>query len=360
MGAASKTEKPTPKRIEDARKKGQVARSNDLNGAIVLTTASLLMVFIGPYSAESLIRLARFGFSEMLLKAMTPDGFTQVIIDLTMNIFWIILPFFMGVLVMAILGNLFQIKPMFSPAAIQPKLDKISPIGGFKRLWSTRSLVETLKAILKMVVIGFAATTIIWNSKDTLFAVGQGTPMSGMQSVMQVLGLIAGVACVIFLALGIADFMYQKYEMEKQLRMSRQEIKDEHKNMDGDPQMKRRIRETGMMMARKKQLVAVQTADVVITNPTHLSVAIKYDPDLGPAPRVVAKGQEHFAFKMREIAKQYNVPVIENKPVARALYTLVDVDHMVPPELFVTVAEVLAYVFSRKKGRRMPRRKPTA
>ncbi len=352
MASANKTEKPTPRRIEDARKKGQVAKSNDLNGAVVLATATVLMALVGPYTYETIAGMTRHMFSEMLLKAVTPEGFIILITSAVESIMLLIFPFFVGVAVMAVLANILQIKPMVSPQAIQPKLDKLNPVQGFKRIFSLRSVVEVIKAILKMTIVGACGTGVILVNQEHLMSLSHMLPVEAVGIVWGIIGNIAIYSVVIFLVLGMADYFYQKYEFEKQLRMTKQEVKDERKNLEGDPQIKRRIREIGIQMSRKRQLAAVRTADVIITNPTHISVAIKYDPDVGPAPIVVAKGQELFALKIREIAKEHNVPIVENKPVARALFAMVEVDHMIPPELFVSVAQVLAYIFSRQKGRR--------
>ncbi len=351
--SANKTERPTPKKLEDARKQGQVAKSNDLNSAVVLTTATVLLAIVGPYTYETLYAIARRTFSDMLLQATSYDGFIQMTTSMVESVVWLILPFFLGILVMAILGNLVQIKPMVSPEAIKPKFDKLNPVQGFKRLFSLRSMVETGKSILKMLVVGLCAVFILMANEDRLKGLSHLDPAISVQVMLGVMGAIAAVACFIFLIMGLADFFYQKYEMEKQLRMTKQEVKDERKNMEGNPEIKRRIREIGIQMSRKRQLSAIPTADVIVTNPTHFSVAIKYDPDVSPAPMVVAKGQDHFAFKIREVATEHGVPVIENKAVARTLYSVCEVDHMIPPELFVAVAEVLALVFSKRKGRKL-------
>jgi len=351
--AADKTEKPTPKRLEDARKKGQVAKSNDLNGAVVLTTAAVLMMFVGPYTCNTLMGLMRYTFQQTLIQSLTHDGFLQLLNSATQSIIFIILPFFIGVACLAILSNIIQIRPLFAIEAIAPKLDKVNPIQGFKRLFSLRSIVETAKGLIKMTIIGLGGTFIILSHKHELMALNQVTIPVAMDSIMGVIGTLAIYACAIFLVLGIVDFLYQKYELNKQLKMSMQEIKDERKNMEGDPTIKRRIREVGIQLSRKRQLADVKTADVVVTNPTHFAVAIKYDPDVGPAPLVIAKGVDHFAMKIREVAKDSGIPIRENPPLARSLHALVEVGHMIPPELFVAVAEVLAFVFSKKKGRKL-------
>lgn len=360
--AHDKTEKPTPKRIQDAREKGQVAKSNDFNGAIVLTAATLAMVYVGPYTFATLYGMMNYSFgsllhSRMALDTMTESTFNGIFASTFQSLMWLLLPFLLTVMIMAALANLIQVKPLFTMQAIQPKLDKINPIGGFKRLFSTRSVAEVVKALIKMSIIGVCAYTIIHNNMTQLMGLGLVEVSVAWERILKVLGEIAQWCCILFFLAGMADWRYQAWEFEKQLRMSRQDIKDERRNQDGDPMMKSRVRQMGAKLAKSRQLAAIPTADVVITNPTHYAIAIKYDPDVAPAPMVVAKGKDHFAQKIKEIAKESNVPMVENKPLARALYPVVEVDAMIPPDLFIAVAEVLAYIFAKNKGRRLAAQK---
>lgn len=361
--SGGKTEKPTPKRIQDARKKGQVAKSSDFNAAIVLLAATGAMAYVGPYAFSNLYGMMQHVFGTVIkspqaLQAFTPTTFNSILISTVQSITWLLVPFLLCVMVAGSLANLAQVKPLLALEAVHPKLDKINPVNGFKRLFSMRSIVEVLKALIKMSVIGTCGTLIIQKHLPTLLGLGTMEPPVAWQGVLSVLGELAGWCCALFLIMGMIDWRYQAWELEKQLRMSKQDIKDEHKNQEGDPMMKSRIRQMGAKMARTRQLAAVPTADVVITNPTHYAIALKYDPDVAPAPMVVAKGKDLFAQKIKEVAKENSVPMVENKPLARALYPIVEVDAMIPPQLFVAVAEVLAYVFAKNKGRKLSRRKP--
>ncbi|MBX2861262.1 MAG: flagellar biosynthesis protein FlhB [Vampirovibrio sp.] len=359
MSGASgeKTEKPTPRRMQEARERGQVAKSQDLNGALILGSATLLMVMVGPYTYNTLFSMTKHIYSNLLTAKLTEMDIYTLISEMSNATILLILPFFLGVLTMGLLANLMQVKPLFTVKPLMPKLDKINPIQGFKRLFSMKSIVEVVKAILKMAIIGGCGIFIITSYQGELLSGGTTqNPWASAMNIVQVLGLVAFWASTIFLVLGLIDWRYQAYEMEKQLRMSRQEIKDERKNLEGDPLMKGQMRKMGMQLARKRQLAEVPKADVVITNPTHFSIAIQYDPDVSPAPRVVAKGVDHFAFKIREVAKEAGVPMVENKPLAQSLYKTVEAGHMIPPDLFVAVAEVLAFVFSKNKGRKMKQR----
>lgn len=357
-GSGNKTEKPTPKRIQDAREQGQVAKSTDFNGALVLLAAVGGMAFAGPYTVATLYTMMKHTFGTVLSspQALTPMNlatFGVLWASMMESIAWMLLPFVLTVLVLGVLANLIQIKPMIATKALHPKLDKLNPVNGFKRMFSMRSIVEVVKAIVKMSIIGTCGATIINNHLVEMMQLGMMDVPVACGFVLQVLGEIAGWCCVMFLVIGMIDWRYQAYELEKQLRMSRQEIKDEHKNQEGDPMMKSRVRQMGMKLAGTRQLAQVPMADVVITNPTHFAIALKYDPDVAPAPVVVAKGKDLFAQKIKAAAKEAGVPMVENKPLARALFPVVEVEAMIPPDLFVAVAEVLAYVYSKNKGRRL-------
>lgn len=361
-GSSDKTEKPTPRRIQQARENGQVAKSQDFNSAMVLGAATSIMLFMGGYlytnfhtmMVGALSRLAEYG-----RVPMTVASLAAIIQSLVTSIFWILIPMLIAIVTIGIFSNLVQVRPLFALKAIQPKFDKINPLNGFKRLFSTRSLVEVGKAILKMTVIGGCGYAIIQANLPMLMGTISTTSVNtAWSSVLGVMGQIAWWSIACFFVLGVIDWRYQAWELEKQLRMSKQDIKDERKNQEGDPMIKSRIRQMGSQMVKKRQLAAVATADVIITNPTHFAVALKYDPDKAPAPMVVAKGLDHFALKIREVAKENGVPIVENKPLARSLHKLVEVDSMIAPELFVAVAEVLAVVFAKNKGRKIKRKKP--
>ena len=357
MSSAEKTEKPTPKRIADAREQGQVAKSSDFTGALVLTAATGAMSFVGPYTLSTIYGMMQHTLSHLgqaASKPMTQAMFASVLSDSVQSMIWLLLPFLLVVMLMGAGANLIQVKPLFTLKALQPKLDKINPLNGFKRMFSMRSFVEVAKALVKMAVIGGCGTMIIQNHMAQFLNLGLMDVPQAWGVIGGVIGEIAVWCCCLFFIMGLVDWRYQAYELEKQLRMSRQDIRDERKNQDGDPMMKSRIRQMGIQMSRNSQLASVHTADVVITNPTHFAIALKYDPDIAPAPVVIAKGADHFALKIKEVAREAGVPMVENKPLARALFPVVEVDAMIPPDLFVAVAEVLAFVFARNKGRKRP------
>lgn len=354
-----KTEKPTQYRMQKAREEGQVARSTDLNGAVTLGAATLVFGFAGAYFYDNLYSLLARLLSYVSRQPLTTASFIEIYQSAIQSTLLVLMPFLIGISAMAILINLIQVKPMVTLKPLMPNLSKINPVEGVKRLFSMRSAVESAKALIKMAVIGGCGTTIILSHQQDLLSLGQVEFSLAVAFIVKMLGQIMLWSVIWLFVMGLIDWRYQAYELEKRLRMSRQDIKDERKNLDGDPMIKGRMRQLGVQMVRKRQLQAVPTADVIITNPTHFSVAIKYDPDVFPAPHVVAKGQDHFAMKIREVAKEHGIPMVENRPIAQSLYKLVDVNHMIPPDLFVAVAEILAYVFSRKKGRKMNRKGTT-
>ncbi|MDX2085854.1 MAG: flagellar biosynthesis protein FlhB [Candidatus Melainabacteria bacterium] len=350
--SGSRTEKPTARKLQRAREQGQVAKSQDLNAAISLAALALLVSFSGNYFYASLSGILQGTYQRLSTQALTVSTFGDLWTDALQTLIWLLVPMMLTVTTAAILINLVQIKPLFTTKPLEPKLDKLNPINGFKRIVSMRSMVESAKAIIKMAVLGSIASMVIMGRQTELMGLNLLDLPTALSLIGEILSQIALWSIAIFFVIGLIDWRYQAYELEKQLMMSKQDIKDERKETEGDPMIKSRIRQTAAQMARKRQMVSVPTADVVITNPTHFSVAIKYDPDLFPAPTVVAKGKDHVAMQIRMLAKEHGVPLMENKPLARSLYAAVDVDQMIPPDLFAAVAEVLAYVFARNKSRR--------
>jgi len=341
---ASKTEDPTDKKLGDARVKGDVAKSIEVSNWFILVGALVSLVFVAPYIAKNTrhmvnvfvvrpetiptdIEHLRFLFSEILLEAGL-----------------ILSPVFGLLFVLAISGNVFQSGLIWATEKIKPDLKKISIIKGFGRLFSTRALVEFVKGILKLLTVAMVAGSLaipnlsdieLFPFMDILFSIDR----------IHLLAIIltAGTLAVMTAIAG-ADFVFQKHKFLKQMRMSRQDIKDEQKQSDGDPMVKARIRRIRTERAQQRMMAQVPEADVVITNPTHYSVALKYKMEEMTAPKLVAKGVDHLAFSIRELAKANDVPIVENPPLARALYAGVDLDEEIPAEHFQAVAEVIGYV----------------
>ncbi len=348
---SEKTEEPTPKKLSEARKKGQIPNSKEVNSFALLLAAALVIGIAGPYVAIRVYAplagiVEKSGTMPVDLGsagAVLYDAFADVLLALS--------PVFGAIIVLAIAASLGQSGILFTAETIQPKLDKISPIKGFSRLFSMRSLVEFLKGIVKLIVVGTVAVILVMPEFDRLETVVQMDVRSLLEEIQTlIIRLLLGVVAIMAV-IAIADFVYQKYEHIKQLRMSRQEIRDEHKQSEGDPHVKARLRQIRHERARQRMMAAVPQADVVVTNPTHFAVALQYDTESMAAPTVVAKGADAVAFRIRELAEASDVPIVENPPLARALFGGVDLDQQIPEEHYQAVAQIISYVY-RIRGNR--------
>lgn len=344
-----RTEQATGKRREEAREKGQVARSQEVVSAGILVAGLLFFYFGGSNFLFKLTRVMSSGFRESGRVSLTTDSVSGILVSYIFNGFGILFPLLLAVLIAALLGNIMQVGFMFSTKSMEPKIDKINPINGFKRLFSMRSLAELVKGILKICIISSIAYVIVSKELNNLMPLAD-------QSAWGLFSYIAGICFKILLAMTVAlvflavlDYAYQRWEFEKSIRMTKQEIKEEAKNTEGDPMIKARIKRIQREMAQKRMMAEVPKADVIITNPTHLAIAIQYDPQHMQAPVVVAKGADFIAEKIRNIARENDIPIIENKPLAQVLYKIVKVNSMVPEDLYKAVAEVLAFVYEQKK-----------
>lgn len=347
----SKTEEPTGKRLGDARNKGQVVSSKEVGTAMLFTAATGLFYFQGETLWVSLQNKMRFFFSGAISGDLTPDGMSMLLDGIVQQILIDLAPFFAVFVVFAILSGIIQHGFLIAFESIKPKFSKLNPISGLKRLFSLRSLVEAFKSVLKITLISFV---VYWALKDSgerilgLIATDIDFVITSMAlDIMEVMLLVT----LTFVALALLDFMYQQYEHIKGLRMTKQEVKDEQKQMEGDPLIKGRIRQIQREMAQRRMMEEVPKADVVITNPTHYAVALHYKQGEMLAPKLLAKGKGPLARRIREIAKEKGIAEISNPPLARAIYKDVDLGQIIPPELFKAVAQVLAYVFSLRQNR---------
>lgn len=350
---SQKTEEPTQKRLDDAREKGQVASSREINHWFMILGGTLLVTVFAPRMVSDLTRL-------MLPFIEQPEAIPTDLAHLRRVLLWtgggLLLALLLPLVVMlaaAILGGFVQHGFIFSVEQISPKLEKISPLAGLKRLFSAKSIAEFVKGLLKLAIVGAVAGLLLWPIGHELagfITLEMGQLLALLKSLAG--RLMIGVLSVMTLIAAL-DFLYQKFEHVKKLRMSKQELRDEFKQSEGDPMVKGRLRQIRMERARRRMMAAVPQADVVITNPTHYAVALKYEFGGVGAPRVVAKGTDQIAFRIREVAKENDVPVVENPPLARGLYAAVDLDQEIPPEHYKAVAEVIGYVM-RLKGRRLP------
>lgn len=350
MASEEKTEEPTQKKISDAKKKGQVAKSIDLTSAVILLGVTLLLINLGStyytngrlFIIDSMNRITK----EPLLSGDIHNVFIYMLKYGLIAAF----PVLGLVMILGLVSNIAQMGFIISEEGLKPKLDKINPMEGFKRLFNKRTLVELVKNITKICVIAYVTLSYVKGKiGDILKTSDLNTngiyPFVKDITDSQLIRLVA----VLFI-IGIADFVFQKRQLKKDLRMTKQEIKEEYKQQEGDPQIKSRIRQKQRELAMRRMMHDVPKATVVVTNPTHFAVALKYERNVDSAPTVVAKGADLVAFRIKQIAKDNSIPVVENKEIARALYFKVDIDSQVPAELYQAVAEIIAYVYSLKKN----------
>lgn len=341
-----KTEQPTQKRRDEARKKGQVAKSQEITSVAILLSCLTLFYLTATIMIEKLMAITRWTLMESGRFVIDETTIGHLAITLVCKMFGVLAPLLLTVLVIAVCANIVQIGFISSSEAIQPKLSKISPIRGFQRLFSMRALVELIKNIFKIVIVGIVAYITIKGEVKDLITLGTLNTWGILSYIGNVTFKVIFRSCWILVVLAILDYVFQKWEFEKNLKMSKQEIKDEYKQTEGDPLIKSRIKRIQREVARKRMMSNVPKADVIITNPTHFAIALVYDQGTMQAPTVIAKGRGFIAEKIKEIGRKNNIPIIENKPLAQVLYKVVNVDAMIPANLYKAVAEVLAYVYN--------------
>ena len=346
-----KTEEPTSKKREDARNKGQVARSQELNTAAVLLIGFFVLKILWSYIYANIAAYATYIFSH-LADDITTEFITEIFLGIMILLAKTALPVMFAILIMGLAINLFQVGVTVSTEKLEPKLDNLNPINGFGRIFSKRSLVELFKSLFKIAVIGFFLFRYL---KDQVGHIPELMYFDLEQSLVDIAGIIFNMAFQVIgviIVLAILDFAYQTWQTTQDLKMSKQEVKDEYKQMEGDPQIKGKIKQKQREMAMSRMMQEVPKADVIVTNPTHFAVALMYHKGM-IAPVVIAKGQDRVAQRIKEIAKDHNIPIVENKPLARALYAAVDLGGIVPKELYQAVANVLAYVYRLKNRKRV-------
>jgi flagellar biosynthetic protein FlhB len=347
-GNDNKTEKPTTRRMQKAREKGQVARSREIPSAAVLFGSLLILFYFGKNVVQTL-ELEMLG----ILRFQVPPEFSMSFLSslfkgVALRVSVILLPIMLAVVVLSVGSNVLQGGFLFSTEALSLKFTKLNPASGIKRLFSKSSFVQLAKSLVMVIVVSIISYQVV--HKYILLY-----PRLVLMDAKQLLYWTATISYEIFIRvavlmviLAIADYCFQKYQFTEQLKMSKQEIKDEHKDMEGDPMIKGRIRRMQREAARKRMMNDVPTADVIITNPTHYSIALSYKMDSMEAPKVVAKGVGFLALRIRELAQQHSVPLVENRPLAQTLYKTVNIGEYIPANLFKAVAEILAYVYKAK------------
>src|SRR5581483_6306188 len=352
MADPSRSEQATPKRKQEAREKGQVARSVEVNSVVVLLAALTAIRYAGPYMVESINSLTVFTYQNMNTTFEMENIYTMSLFYMV-QIFKIIAPILVSILAAGLLVNYLQVGVMFTGKPLVPKFSNINPISCFQKLFSRRSGIEFLKSLLKLTIIGWIAYAGV---KSDLAKLVPTMDMQGTESLKFVASLTLKVLdWIIFalMALAILDYFYQRWEYEESLKMTKQEIRDEFKQSEGDPMIKARIRQIQREMARRRMFDSIPRADVVITNPTHVAVALEYKDGM-QAPMVLAKGERVIAERIKEMARKHGVPIVENPQLARALLKQCPVGAPISADLFGAVAEVLAFVYrlnQKKQGR---------
>ena len=347
--AQEKTEKATPRKRQEVRKEGKVAKSSDVNTAIILLFVFTFFWFFGSYLRDDIFKIFEMTFNEYMLMGVTEESVRLVVYDLIVHVAKILLPIFLAAFVGALFSNYIQVGVLFTTKPLVFKLERINPIQGAKRIFSVRALVELLKAMLKIAFVAIVTFTILWLNKEDVFRLTLTSPETTLAVIGDLTVKMGFFTSILLIFLAILDYAYQKFDFEKSIRMSKQEVKDEYKKIEGDPLIRSRIKERQRQMAMQRMMQEVPKADVVITNPTHYAVALKYDEAEMEAPQVVAKGVDYIALKIKSIAEANNVVIVENRQLARTLYHETEIGDTIPEELFQAVAEILAYVYRLKR-----------
>lgn len=358
--SGEKTEEPTAKKLSDARKKGQIARSKDLGTLFVLGGSAVAMMLVGGTLVDRLsammIRLLSLTREETQDVNSLFGVVSAAINGMIAPLMWI----FIIIILAAFIGNTVLGGMSWSWEAMAPKASKLSPIAGFKRMFGVKAYVELVKSLMKFFVVFFVAFGLLSSLFDQILSLSiEAIPFNFSHAVTLLLWMFFALAMSLILIV-IVDAPYQKWDHNKQLKMTKQEVKDEMKNTEGSPEIKGRIRRTQYEMSQRRQMADVPSSDVVITNPSHYSVALKYDMDIGGAPRLIAKGVDEMAIHIRTIAKEHQIEIIASPALARSLYYTAEVGEDIPEELFAAVAQVLAFVFQLAEHKKGKAKRPVA
>ena len=345
-----KTEKPTPKKRADVRKKGEVAKSRELPSVAVLLTGTLMMAVSIPFINTQMRVVMEKTLQEFPASDLGLADMISLCHELSVIFLLMIGPIMAVVFIMAILSNILQVGFLLSGESIKPKLSKLNPLKGFARLFSMQSLMEFIKSMTKLLIVGIVSYIFIRGEMDRIMGLMDLELQAILAYILITVLKIAIVCALAMMILVAADYAFQRWQFEKRIKMTKKEVKDELKTTEGDPMIKSRIKSIQMEMSRKRMMQDVPKADVVITNPTHFAVAIKYDSAVMGAPQLLAKGAGAVAQRIKALAQEHQIPVIENKELARNLFAAVDIGQEIPVELYQAVAEVLAYIYKLKSA----------
>lgn len=346
-----KTEPATQKKLDDARKKGQVAKSREITNGLELLALFLILKFWVGHMGIQFLDVFNNVYSKIpevtvYWQNTMPERESSILFSqLLLGVLMIIAPVLLIGYLIAFLADVAQVKWKPSLEPMKPKFNKLNPISGFKKIFSVNALVELVKSIAKIILIGYVCYSYLKDKWPILFNLYDLTLMQALELVAKTVTDLGIRVAVFYMILALADYAYQKFKFSNDMKMTKQEVKEEFKQQEGDPQVKGKIKQKMRETSMKRMMQSLPQADVVITNPTHYAVAIKYDPKVADAPLVIAKGENYLAARIKEVAKENNIEIVENKPLARMLYANVDIGQAVPPELYQAVAEVLAFVY---------------
>jgi len=345
---SSKTEKPTPRKLHKAREKGQIARSREIPMIATLLAMLLMLYYFGSNIVQGLEREIHHHLRFNVQQELTIVVVATIFKDIAFRIGMLMVPIFLAIAAISVASNAAQGGLAVSSESLRPKFNKLNPIQGVKKIFSKNGLVNLAKSLLLIIAVGIISWQVV-SGYMTMY------PRLILMDVRQIFYWTTTISfkilirvAILMIVIAIADYLFQKYQFKQQLKMSKQEVKDEYKEMEGDPTTKRRIRRIQLDMARKRMMADVPTADVVITNPTHYAAALSYKMESMEAPKVIAKGANLVAQKIKDLAREHDIPIVENKPLAQTLYKTVKVGDYIPMDLYRTVAEILAYVFKAR------------
>jgi len=345
--SGERTEQATTKRRGDFREKGQVPQSKEVHTAAILTIGLLFWIFYIPFFFQQFSTLIATIFRTSHEIEITPEKTMDLSFFIVQKLALLLAPLFFTVVIVGLFSTIFQIGWLFTTKPFQPDISKFNPISGLGRMFSKKSAIELVKSVLKVGLIAWVAYATVYNNFEQALALVDTNVLDTFKFLGRTAAEILAKVCAILIFLGFIDLLFVRYEMEEKMKMTKQEVKEEFKETEGDPLVKSQIRSIQRQMARRRMMAEVPEADVIVTNPTHISVAIKYDSKTMEAPVVVAKGAGIIAMNIRTIAKENNVPIVENPPVARLLHKL-ELGENIPEELFKAVAEILAHVYTLK------------
>lgn len=349
-----KTEPATEKKLKDARNEGQVAKSKEIANGLGLLALFLILRFYAGYMGTTFLSLFSNIYNQMPSIVTFWNGnmsWTDVGIlykQMLLQTLIIILPILLIGVLIAFLSDVAQVKWVVTGKPLKPKFSKLNPLSGFKRIFSVNSVMELLKSVAKIILISAICYSYLKNRWQDVYLLYDMPVLQAMQLLLETVTDLGIRVSGFYMIIAFADYVYQKYKFNQDMKMTKQEVKEEYKQTEGSPEVKGKIKQKMREASQRRMMQNLPQADVVITNPTHFAVAIKYDPEVADAPIVIAKGEDYLAQKIKEVAKEHSIEIVENKPLARMLYANVDIGQAIPPELYQAVAEVLAFVYKLK------------